>query len=176
MYILRELQLGIFLGVLILLAAGLAIGVAKIVFLATGGSGEEAAGQMPSLLAGISLEVLAVGLVGLIMWLSADFLMMLPAAANGDESTFRVSADLTRHHRWQIVGIGLITSAIVLLVLLLISVIFAWLIYLLLPAGGRNPEYVAAADAVIVPWFATLVHATGLGCVYRRLSRPGNPA
>jgi len=194
-YLARLLQLTLSL-VIVLAAMLAALAVSKLVFVATGGDAapDAPAAALPRLLAALSLTAAGVGVVGLVLWLTADWLMILPAAANGDDSSFRASAVLTRGHRWQIIGIGLCTSAAfygaILALMVLLALVALIVIVVIAVAMYATSTYVAGApDAASIgdagsplvkdialslasaagPWLSTLMHATALGCVYRRL-------
>ena len=122
---------------------------------------------------------------------TADFVMTVPAAANGDDSSFRKSSMLTHGHRWQIVGIGMCTgivSAITVLIftVLILLVLVTAMLSLALIAGHSettsSPEALKLGTAIanvvasclvvaMATSISTCLHATALGCIYRHLNK-----
>lgn len=161
-YVLRGLQLAMLLVVLVLCAGFVwfaAISVSKSIF---GGS------DGLVILAG---TVTVIGLIAIMLWVQARFVMILPAAANGDDSTFDRSDSLTRHHYWHIIGIEIITSALSFLASFVVVFLIAFFLML---AQVMAAEGARVIGTVIGVWIATLLNATYLGCVYRRLIGSGN--
>lgn len=172
MYLTRGVQLGLAVG---LIALG-CVFVLTLVISRLGGpvTPDGAAGHGLSWLgsgAGVGVLVL---LLGLTMWLMADWLMVLPAAANGDESSFRRSAALTRTHRLRIILVGLTVGVAGLATALLVGLGIGGLAVLTTIAGpaARSAAMAVASvvSGVLGSAIGSMFHATALGVIYRRLA------
>jgi hypothetical protein len=184
-YIARALELSLAALIVTLGSIVAAIVTWKLIDVAWGGAALASGSRFP--VGAMYVGLVGIGVVALLLWVNADFLMTLPAAANGDDSSFRASAALTRGHRWQIVAIGLCTRIASFLLALLLAALFVAGVYVLIWLLRLSPEPgIAKRDgsvvsvlitsftyAIVVP-LPLLINATALGCVYRHL-RPRAP-
>jgi hypothetical protein len=118
------------------------------------------------------------GAAGLVLWFGSSFVLCLPAAANGEDASFRAAATRSAGHRLALLGLGAMVFVVVVGAFLALAVsAFAGvaLVWLFIGGGGeasfRDATLRSLAELVGVSgaWIVSLLNATALAIAYRRL-------